>query len=76
MDILHLRRPNPDEPDDTVSTLSQLLGNGISLVDNKVLVEDLEDLSSLQICHRGGFVGLVFKIGITRAGSSIISKRP
>ena len=34
-------------PDNTISTLSQLLCDGVSLVDNEVLVEDLEDLSSL-----------------------------
>ena len=38
-------------PDNAVSSLSQLLSDGVSLVNNEVLVEDLEDLPSLKICH-------------------------
>jgi hypothetical protein len=38
-------------PDNAVSTLAQLLGHSVSLVDNKVLVEDLEDLAALEISH-------------------------
>lgn len=40
-------------PDDAIGTLSQLLGHSVSLVDNEVLVEDLEDLASLEIGHDG-----------------------
>lgn len=36
-----------DSPDDTISTLTQLLGDGITLVDDKVLVKDLEDFPAL-----------------------------
>lgn len=38
-------------PDDTISTLSQLLCDSVSLVHDEVLVEDLEDLAPLQIGH-------------------------
>lgn len=34
-------------PDDAVGALAKLLGDGVSLVDDEVLVEDLEDLASL-----------------------------
>jgi len=34
-------------PDNTISPLSKLFSNSVSLVNNKVLVEDLEDLPSL-----------------------------
>ena len=38
-------------PHDTISTLAKLLGYGISLVDDEVLVKNLEDLTSLQVAH-------------------------
>lgn len=41
-------------PDDSVGTLSKLLCHGVSLIDNKILVEDLEDLSSLKVGHGVG----------------------
>lgn len=44
-----------NSPDDTVGTLSDLLGHGVAFVDNKVLVKDLEDLASLEIAHGGDF---------------------
>lgn len=34
-------------PDNAVSTLAQLLRHGIPLIDDKILVEDLEDLAAL-----------------------------
>jgi hypothetical protein len=34
-------------PDNAVGTLSQLFGHRVPLVNNKVLVEDLEDLAAL-----------------------------
>jgi len=34
-------------PDNTISTLSKLFRHSISLIDDEVLVEDLEDLSAL-----------------------------
>lgn len=34
-------------PHDTVGSLAKLLGDGVALVHNEVLVEDLEDLSTL-----------------------------
>ena len=51
-------------PDNTIGALAELLRHSISLIDDKVLVEDLEDLSSLQIRHgvrvsEAGAVGLV-----------------
>ena len=36
-----------DIPHDSVCALSQLLGDGVSFVDDKVLVENLKDLASL-----------------------------
>jgi hypothetical protein len=41
-------------PNNTISALSKLFGNGVSLVNNEVLVEHLEHLSSLKICHVAG----------------------
>lgn len=38
---------------DTVSTLSQLFGHIVPLVDNKLLVEDLEHFAALKIRHGG-----------------------
>ena len=38
-------------PDDAVGALPKLLGDGIALVDDEVLVEDLEDLPALEIRH-------------------------
>lgn len=32
-------------PDDAVRALTELLGNGVALVDDEVLVKDLEDLA-------------------------------
>lgn len=34
-------------PNNTISALTQLLGDGVSLVNDEVLVEDLENFSSL-----------------------------
>lgn len=38
-------------PDNTISSLTKFLGDCVPLVHNKVLVEDLEDLTSLQVGH-------------------------
>lgn len=38
-------------PDDAVGALTELLGDSIALVDDEVLVEDLEDLSALEVTH-------------------------
>jgi hypothetical protein len=38
-------------PNNTVSSLSKLLGNRVALVDDKVLVKDLKDLPSLKVAH-------------------------
>jgi hypothetical protein len=40
-------------PDNTISTLTELLGYRVSLVDDEVLVEHLEHLSPLKVCHGG-----------------------
>lgn len=44
-----------NEPNNTISSLAELLGDSISLVDNEVLVEDLENLATLKISHGYGF---------------------
>jgi hypothetical protein len=44
-------------PNDTVGTLTQLFGNSVVFIDDKVLVEDLEDLATLKLSHGGGGVG-------------------
>lgn len=61
-------------PHDAVGSLAQLLCNGVALVHDEVLVEDLEDLSSLQIGHLddyldGNLVCVVFVLsdGLRRA---------
>ncbi len=43
-----------DLPDNTVGTLPKLLSYVISLVDDKVLIEDLEVLPTLEFPHRCG----------------------
>jgi hypothetical protein len=40
-------------PDNTIGALAQLLGDSVSLVDDKVLVEHLEHLSALEVGHDG-----------------------
>lgn len=40
-------------PNNTVSTLTQLLGHCIALIDDEVLVKDLEDFATLKIGHDG-----------------------
>lgn len=45
------RRVKRNSPDDAVGALSKLLGDGVALIDDKVLVEDLEDLPSLEVGH-------------------------
>ena len=42
-----------DIPDDSVGTLAKLLCDGIAFVNNKVLVEDLENLASREVRHFG-----------------------
>ena len=49
-----------DVPDNAISTLSKLLGDGVALVDNEVLVKDLEDLATREISH-GECVYVVFR---------------
>ena len=39
------------EPNNAIGALSELLRHGVALVDDKVLIEDLEDLSALKIRH-------------------------
>ena len=40
-------------PHDAVRALAELLGDGVSLVDDKLLVEDAEHLPAVQSCHGG-----------------------
>jgi hypothetical protein len=40
--------------DNAVGTLSKLFGHGVAFVDDKVLVEDFEDLAALQVAHADG----------------------
>lgn len=45
------KRERADIPDNAVSSLAELLGDGVALVDNEVLVKDLEDLATHEISH-------------------------
>ena len=38
-------------PDYAIGSLAKLLGNIVTFINNKVLVEDLEDLAALEISH-------------------------
>lgn len=52
--------------DDTVGTLTQLFCNSVTLIDDEVLVEDLEDLAAgeRRVAHGGSVcVGLFRRIG-------------
>ena len=40
-----------DAPNNAIGTLSKLFGDIVALVDHEILVEDLEDLAALEICH-------------------------
>lgn len=67
------RGESPCLPDNAVGALAQLLGDGISLVDDEVLVKDLEDLPSLEVAH-GGWLRIgaeVRRYGGERAGSAV-----
>lgn len=44
-------------PNNSVCSLAQLLGDGVALVDDKVLVEDLEGFAALEVGHGAGGVG-------------------
>lgn len=39
-------------PHDAIGTLTQLFSDGVSLVNDKVLIEDLEDLAPRHVRHR------------------------
>lgn len=38
-------------PNNSVSSLTKLFGHIVAFIDDEILVEDLEDLSALKICH-------------------------
>ena len=40
-----------DLPYNAISSLPKFLCHVVSLVDNEVLVEDLEDFAALKVCH-------------------------
>lgn len=40
-----------NSPNDSVSTLAQLFSDVVAFVHDEILVEDLEDLPALKICH-------------------------
>ncbi len=48
-------------PYNAVSTLPKLLGNIVTLVNDEVLIEDLEDLTALEISHLSNFLWLCFE---------------
>lgn len=47
IDLRIRRAVAPNLPNDTVGTLTQFLGNGVTFIDNEVLVENLEDFPAL-----------------------------
>jgi len=68
-------------PDDTIGALAQLLGHRVALVDDKVLVEDLEHLASLQIRHCRDLLASLGKLlmvtspeadGLTARGAGLV----
>lgn len=58
-------------PNNTISSLAELLRDSISLVDDEVLVEDLEDLAALKISHVYRFA----LVGSSCLGSDDIGRR-
>lgn len=40
-----------DLPNNSVRSLAKLFGYIVALIDDEILIEDLEDLSALKICH-------------------------
>lgn len=53
----HVKCSSSYSPHNTVGALTKLLGHGISLIDNKILIEDLEDLASREVRHDGVELG-------------------
>lgn len=51
-------RPGENVPYYAVSALAKFLGDIVALVDDEVLVEDLEGLPPLQVCHSAWVAGL------------------
>ena len=46
-----IKRKNQSLPDYAIGSLAKLLGNIVTFINDKVLVEDLEDLAALEISH-------------------------
>lgn len=40
-----------DIPNDSVCPLAKLFGHIVTLIDDEILIEYLEDLAALKICH-------------------------
>jgi len=55
-----------DIPDNAISSLAKFLRDRVSLVNDKVLVEDLEHLSTREICHLAW---------MSRFGNAIVSEQ-
>ena len=50
VDVWHLKK-DKCLPDYAIGSLAKLLGNIVTFINDKVLVEDLEDLAALEISH-------------------------
>lgn len=50
-DMDGLRMHSVDSPHNSVCSLAELFRHIIALIDNEILIEYLEDLSALQVCH-------------------------
>lgn len=46
-----IQNDKKDIPHYAISSLPELLGDIVSLVDNEVLVENFEDFAALEVCH-------------------------
>jgi hypothetical protein len=68
-------------PDDAVCALAKLFSDIVTLVNDEILIEHLEDLSALEICHLVAAITIVFlKVGEYQrrlcACKSVVSWRP
>lgn len=60
-----------DLPDDTICTLTQLFRNCVSLIDHKILIEDLEHFAPTHVGH-GGSLDVKRELGYSRENAQAL----
>lgn len=62
-------------PDDTICSLPKLFGDCVALINDKVLIEDLEDLSTRHVRHYDGRE-LEVEMFCRKQCAALLSNRP